>query len=917
MSASRWVHHFSDPLPADCTDARALLGGKGASLKEMTLAGLHVPPGFTISTTACVRYFELGHAWPEGLEEEVRTHLSRLEQETGRELGRTSRPLLVAVRSGAAVSMPGMMDTLLNCGLNPALAAECGDAPWFWERYLQFVLAFARTVAGLKQDQLAADSGLLPARARAEAALTRYAELTGRELPAGPWDALCACINAVFESWFSERAAAYRERHGLRGPGGTAVNVQMMFPSEVSGVLFTQDPNNLPAEQMVLEASYGLGEAVVSGDVSPDRFIVSRNDFGKLQTSVGRKTSVVAAFGERRAVSPDALSLTPAQVAELCALALKIEKHFDCAVDIEWGWADGRFALLQARPIRGLEVAQEVETSRKAEVERLRALAGTTRRVWVAHNLGETLRAPMPLTWDIIRRFMSGAGGFGRLYRDLGYRPSRRVMQHGFLEAVCGRLYADPERLAELFWDGMPLTYDLDALVRDRSLLDRAPDKFDAARTDGLFLWRLPANLWAMWRAARNMRRAQAEAKRLFDTVVLPPFLAYAEQKRAQDLAKLQDAEVLHELRARCQRVLDEFAPESLKPGFFGGLAFDKVERLLVQLMGEHEGEALAQTLTLALDGDVTFEQEALLYRVAKGESDLPAFLQRFGHRCVNEMELAAPRWREDARYVEQNIARYKKAAAASPDDMHRRNLERRNAAEAELPARLERWGGSSFREELEKDLAAARALLPYRETGKYYLMMGYDLLRMAVQELGARWGLGNGMYFLQLDELGGFTQDRANLETEVEKRKTRWQAFQRLELPDVIDSQHLDQLGLAQHVEAAQELAGTALAPGAATGTARIVTDPQEAGELGADYVLVCASTDPGWTPLFVNARALVVERGGVLSHGAIVARDFGIPAVACPHATKLLRAGDTVRVDGNQGKVLVLAEERAEAHG
>jgi pyruvate, orthophosphate dikinase len=152
----RWVYYFSDPLPAEEGEAKAVLGGKGASLAEMTRAGLQVPPGFTIRTDACQRYFELGRRWPDGLEEEVRANLARLEADTGRTFGRGERPLLVSVRSGAAVSMPGMMDTLLNCGLHVGLADDLGRPPWFWDRYLQFIRMFARTVDGIKD--LAADS---------------------------------------------------------------------------------------------------------------------------------------------------------------------------------------------------------------------------------------------------------------------------------------------------------------------------------------------------------------------------------------------------------------------------------------------------------------------------------------------------------------------------------------------------------------------------------------------------------------------------------------------------------------------------------------------------------------------------------------------------------------------------------------
>ena len=207
---------------------------------------------------------------------------------------------------------------------------------------------------------------------------------------------------------------------------------------------------------------------------------------------------------------------------------------------------------------------------------------------------------------------------------------------------------------------------------------------------------------------------------------------------------------------------------------------------------------------------------------------------------------------------------------------------------------------------------------MPYRETGKYYLMMGYELVRAVLLELAERWDLGSDIFFLRLEELeqfdgrGGPSGGAGEaLRERIAARRIRWQSAQRLEVPEVIDSENLNDLGIAREAEEeATELAGQAVAAGVATGPARIVFDPREAGDLGADYILVCPSTDPGWTTLFLHARGLVVERGGVLSHGAIVARDFGIPAVVCAGATGRIPPGARIRVDGNRGRINVLTE-------
>src|SRR5205823_4472596 len=153
----------------------------------------------------------------------------------------------------------------------------------------------------------------------------------------------------------------------------------------------------------------------------------------------------------------------------------------------------------------------------------------------------------------------------------------------------------------------------------------------------------------------------------------------------------------------------------------------------------------------------------------------------------------------------------------------------RYQTALAELPGVLAKWGGSSFREEIEHNLADARALLPYRESGKYYLMMGYELIRQVLQELGRRWDLGNDLYFLRHAELPHFEKEQSALLSAIAERKIRWQAQQRLDMPEIIDSQDLDKLGLPRQVASASEYAATTLAPGVAVGTARIVHNPQE----------------------------------------------------------------------------------------
>jgi len=502
------------------------------------------------------------------------------------------------------------------------------------------------------------------------------------------------------------------------------------------------------------------------------------------------------------------------------------------------------------------------------------------------------------------------------MYVDFGYRPSKRVREEGFLELICGRIFSDPDRAAEQFWESMPFKYDHAEILKDPRILEAAPTEFDAERADEKFLLRLPGTLWAMFRSSRLTKRARREAIRVFQEQVLPPHVACLAEMRAEDLSKLATSQLLEALHDRMRRILADFGKESLKPGFFGGCARAELEKLLIQLLGQQEGARLCQALTSGLDGDSTMEQNDLLFRVAVHRRDggrgdgptLHAFLDRYGHRAVAEMELAVPRWREDPSYLEQIIAGQNTAAEHSPERLHTINKEKRLQAAKDLPAVLRTWGGSSLREEIEALAAEAVALLPYREIGKHYLMMGYEEIRRTLLEFGRRFELGGDLFYLRLAELAEFEKDPAKYVDLAQKRKVQWKCAQKLDLPDVIRSAEIDALGLRRQFAAAGEMSAVPLSGGVVVGTARVVFNPGEAKDLGSDAVLVCPSADPSWTALFTTITGLIVERGGVLSHGAITARDFGIPAVACPNTTQIIKHGAKIRVDGDRGQITII---------
>ncbi len=903
-SVEKMIHYFSDPIEIESrAEAVAKLGGKGFSLNSMTAAGLPVPPGFTITTMCCLEYFEKQCTWPAGLEDELRLNMDRLEKETGRKFGEGLKPLLVSVRSGAPESMPGMMDTILNCGINPGLR-EVADSPEaFWKSYAKYIMSFAGSIHPLSADsfynQGCLDISEVSSAEDVEKYLDVYRSKTGRAFPSEPWPALIEAINGVFNSWNSDRAQSFRKQNGLTVNTGTAVSIQMMFPSMVSGVVFTRMPSEPEAEKMVIESSFGLGEAVVSGDADPDRFIIGRPDLEVLESHIGRKQTVLSALGATSHLKESDPSLSTAQLQELGALALKVEEYAGYPLDIEFGHDGSKLALLQSRRIRGLELAGEILKARDEEKERLKAVEGNCVRI--THNISETLKYPTPLTWDILRFFMSGEGGIGEMYRRLGYAVEDSADTE-FLELICGSIYADPERMVQMLWRGMPVSCDVSALKDDISKLDNPPVALDPEKSDPFLLLRLPALIWNSVVSAVRVKKLTNTVGELFEREALPEFLSYMDGERRRDLASMNIAELRSLLSEMRIRVLREFGADTLIPGFLGAVSLRKLTVLMERLLGKTAGDDLVQRLTGSLD-TISGQQYQLLLKVACGDTGMEEFLEKHGHRTPDEMELAVPRWRETPGKLSDIIKGMNEHEDFEAKMQKQKEIVR--GAELELLQQLPKYGASSFTEQVLSLIGETRRLLPYRENGKHYLMMGYELLRNVIVEIGKRMNLGDDVFYLRWEELLECDPSDTGIRADIESRKLRQKAHKSIYLPQLIDADTIDLIGRGPVMDENRSLPATPVSPGACKARARILFEPAYIADLNDDFILVCPSTDPGWMPLLAKASGLIVEKGGVLSHGALIARDLGLPAVVLPDATRIIRDGSLLTVDGASGMV------------
>ena len=371
---TKYVYFFEEGKslrPPSGTSIRDVLGGKGAGLAEMSAAGLPVPSGFTITTDACLRFYEAGRAFPDGLEEQIDTAMRDLEERTGKRFGSVENPLLVSVRSGARVSMPGMMDTILNLGLNDetvaALARLTGNERFAWDAYRRFIMMFSNVVLGIEKERFeelidaARKSRGAKSDAELDAACWRalsdrfkavVREHTGREFPQDVREQLRSAIEAVFDSWNSKRAVDYRRYNRIPDDWGTAVTVMEMVFGNMgedsgTGVAFTRNPNTGERALFGEYLNNAQGEDVVAGIRTPE----------KITDLARRQPEVYAQFEQ---------------------IAQRLERHYRDVQDLEFTIERGKLFMLQTRNAkRTAEAAVRIALDLVAEglIDRRRAVA--------------------------------------------------------------------------------------------------------------------------------------------------------------------------------------------------------------------------------------------------------------------------------------------------------------------------------------------------------------------------------------------------------------------------------------------------------------------------------------------------------------------------------------------------------------
>ena len=744
-----------------------------------------------------------------------------------------------------------------------------------------------------------------------------------------------AVLDAVRRCWASlwtDRAVAYRQANDIdHRQVALAVVVQEMVSSAVAGVMFTANPVTGTRSESVIDASPGLGEAVVSGAVNPDHFVVDRDSDAVRERRLGdKRLAIVGRAGggteEQTRSDPGLPCLDDPQLLHLARLGQRVQDLYGAPQDIEWALdGDGKWWLTQSRPITTLYPSRPVPEPGLRVLMCLSLAQGLTRPITpmgfaafrlIGSSVAAAAGAPVPEPLAGPRALHNlGERAFVDLTPVLRHRLGRRVMNRifGVMEARTAAVMRGLSALPEF------------APLPGGGRLRRVVRVLFRARVPLRVLIAVVAPHLAHRSVARTEQRLRAELdpgdctpqqrldlveRRLGHDVFLlmPSIFAYA----LAGFGHLAWARRL--LRGQAEAAEIDVILRSLPHNLTTEMDLE-LWHLTEEIRADESARAAFATATAA--DLVTDWRERTLPRVA--QSGFDTFLRRYGHRAVAEIDLGMPRWSDDPTHlvgVVQNYLRLVGTEASPagqflPPVQFTQGAQEAEGAAVVLAARAadrSRLRGWLVRWNLDR----ARQLLGLREAPKFMLVLVLAAMRAQLAAVGAALvtqgavDQADDIFFLD------FRQARAGLDgvdqrsVVAQRRASYASELRRRRVPRVLLSDGTEPEARATaSARPDGSLAGTPASAGVVTGPARVVLDPVGA-RLEPGEILVAPSTDPGWTPLFLTAGGLVMEMGGANSHGAVVAREYGIPAVVgVPDATHRLQSGQLVTVDGAAGLV------------
>ncbi|TNE85267.1 MAG: phosphoenolpyruvate synthase [Deltaproteobacteria bacterium] len=868
-----------------------VVGGKGANLGELAAAGFPVPPGYCVTTEAFRQFLA-------GAPDDVLAALDGVPAE------------LDAVRAAGAT----VRERLSSVPIPEAVVATATEAWQALGAEHPYAVRSSATAEDLPDASFAGQQDT-------------YLNLRGEA-------AILDGIRRCWISLFTDRAILYRIQHGFAHEEVLlAVVVQRQILPEVSGILFTADPITSSRGIVSIDAGFGLGEGLVSGKVSADLYQVGKHDGKLVDKRIATKELAIRPLPEggteEVALSEaerEAPVLTDAQAESLAALGLRIEAHYGQPQDVEWCVEGDEVFVVQSRPITTLHPLPEPPPSPESVARGL--------HVYISWNHVQSMTDAMP---DLARSLIHLANPLGK--------AGRPVLHTKYMASAAGRVYHDATelfrlplvgtRMAAMVEQSDPLMgRALGDVVRREAFSRGGRLSATLAMLWALFLRGLPVGIHTtrhLWFGAPEPK-VPAIADRLEATLTRWRDRVDAAKPGVERLSTVRDMvlAILPDIDHTLAPIFASVAANVTLRWFTGqptvvdtmlratphNVLTEKDEALAAVAELARGDEALVALIREAPEGDVT----QFLARVAHPtfRDGFAAWMDRFGARGPGEVDVSRLRYRDDCRPILRALG----AMLDGPPNAfaEQQAAYREQALEAGdiLVSAASRGVLGPLRGRFVRRFTrVGRQLFAAREQPKFYWLRVVGLAREVFLAEGARFaeqGLftkPDDVWFFDIDELVALAGGDHAVAEKLDARKARFKRDQETEPARVLTSE--GEAVVAKHSDAdAPEgaLLGVSASAGVSEGVVRVIHDPA-AETLQPGEILVAAYTDPGWTPLFPQAGALVMEVGGQMTHGSVVAREYGIPAVVCvPGATKRLQTGQRVRVDGDHGWVLPLED-------
>ncbi|KAA6482635.1 phosphoenolpyruvate synthase [Bacillus swezeyi] len=864
-------------------------GGKGANLGEMTKAGLPVPHGFCVSTFAYRMLIKNSREMDRLFDQLDSLKYDDLEQI--RLIGKRIREHL------AFMSMPeeiqaAILKALIQTGKDKAYAvrssATAEDLP-------------TASFAG-QQDT--------------------YLNVCGPEQ-------LLKAVQNCWASLFTDRAISYRMKNGFdhRTVFLAVVVQEMVFP-DVSGIMFTADPVTGHRTTISIDASFGLGEALVSGLVTADLYQVQAGDI--INKQISKKEAAIYSLPEGGTVTKELppekqelQALPDEKICELAKLGQKIEAHYGQEQDIEWAYADGRLYILQSRPITSLYPVPSISDDKLHVLINLGYIQMMTDSM---KPLGLSVLSRIP---DFLKKnptdpsIIREAGG--RAFIDITGTLAIKPIQKRVLKVLHGM-------------DQLMASAVSEAVKREefKHQTMRKQNAFGIAKTLA------PIFIPAALKVAGNLYfkdpgKAEKQAGSFIERTV---------RETAEKLKETSGAETIRLIQQDMGNMLPHVVFKVAVYFLTGVVSSGYLEKKLKNKVGDEQSAVLLSKLYKSLPHNVTTDmglalgdlsdqarrnpevirylQQADSTDFAEGLTEIPGgaafkqeldhFLGRYGMRCAGEIDITKPRWSEDpAQLAPSILSNIQTAGAGDHRKKYKQGEREAEQAEREIVSQF------SFpqKRNISRLVRVYRSLMGMREHHKFTLVQLMFLYKKAILK-EARSLVQKGIledeadvFYFTLEELIALLESReiGCIPDILETRKRQHELNQKLKSPRVMTSKGEVLTGKLHNAKSPEgALVGTPVSAGVIEGKARVITRLEDA-KLNPGDILVAPYTDPGWTPLFTSAVGLITEVGGMMTHGSVVAREYGIPAVVgIEKATEIIKEGADIRVDGTNGFVQIL---------